>query len=128
VSADLVRADLLARLESSGWISSTALVIDREIPFERYVALGGLLGKVGSAVKFWIGDYLVFGEQVYGERAAQASEALNLSPEGRQECVRVALRVPPQRRRAWWHHRLVAASWSPRPSAIDYSTKRSPRG
>jgi hypothetical protein len=113
--SDLVRADLLASLEASGWISSTALVIDRpDLPYAKYEALGVLLGKVGSAVKFWIGDYLLIGEELYGERAAQASEALNLSAEGRQECLRVALANPRSRRRpglSWWHHRLVAARW-----------------
>lgn len=34
--ADLVRADLLASLEESGWLSSTALVIDRpNLSFEK---------------------------------------------------------------------------------------------
>ena len=46
--------------------------------------------------------------------AAQLSEALNLSPEGRQEYLRVALAIPPGRRRpelSWSHHRRVAARW-----------------
>ena len=115
MSTELVRADLLAELEASGWISSTALVIDRpDLSFEKYEALGVLLGKVGTAVKFWIGDFLLFGEEAFGEIAAQASESLNLSEAGRQECLRVALAIPPARRRAslaWWHHRLVSAKW-----------------
>ena len=114
-TTDLVRADLLASLEESGWLSSTALVIDRpDLSYEKYTALGVLIGKVGTAVKWWVGDYLMFGEALYGERAAQASEALNLSAEGRQECLRVALAVPRSRRRpslSWWHHRIVAARW-----------------
>jgi hypothetical protein len=84
------------------------------LPFETYEALGVLLGKVGSAVKWWIGDFLVIGEALYGERAAQASEALSLSAEGRQECLRVALAIPRSRRRSalsWWHHRQLAAKW-----------------
>jgi hypothetical protein len=114
-TTDLVRADLLASLEENDWISSTALVIDRpDLSYEKYVALGGLLGKVGSAVKWWQGDWLAYGEALYGERAAQASETLNLSAEGRQECLRVALAIPRSRRRpslSWWHHRIVAARW-----------------
>jgi hypothetical protein len=114
-TTDLVRADLLASLEENGWLSSTALVIDRpDLSFEKYTALGVLLGKVGSAVKFWVGDWLLYGEALYGERAAEASEALNLSAEGRQDCIRVALAIPRSRRRpslSWWHHRQVAARW-----------------
>ena len=112
---DLVRADLLASLESSGWISSTALVIDRpDLPFEKFEALGGLIGTVGSAAKFWAGDYLAYAEHLYGELAAQASEALNISEAGRQDCLRVALAIPRSKRRpglSWWHHRQVAAKW-----------------
>lgn len=114
MSTDLVRADLLASLEDSGWISSTALAIDRELPLEKYTALGALLGKVGTAVKFWVGDFLVYGEKVYGEEAAQASEALNLSEDGRAECFRVSLAISPACRRpglSWWHHRQVSAKW-----------------
>ena len=114
MSTDLVRADLLASLEDSGWISSTALAIDRELPLEKYTALGALLGKVGTAVKFWVGDFLVYGEKVYGEEAAQASEALNLPEDGRAECLRVSLAISPACRRpglSWWHHRQVSAKW-----------------
>ena len=111
---ELVRADLLASLESSGWLSSTALEIDRELPFDKFEALGVLLGKVGTAVRFWIGDFLLYGERLYGEAGAQASEALNLSPEGRQDCLRVALAFPPAKRSrhlSFGHHRTLAARW-----------------
>jgi hypothetical protein len=114
MEVDRVRADLLADLEESGWISSTALVIDRDLSIDRYTALGALLGKVGSAVKFWIGDFLIYGERVFGEEAAHASEALNMSPEGRQDCLRVALAFPPVRRNprlSFGHHRALAARW-----------------
>ena len=112
---DLVRADLLASLESSGWISSTALVVDRhDLPIEKFTALGGLIGTVGSASKWWAGDYLVYAEHLYGELAGQVSESLNLSEAGRQDCLRVALAIPRSKRRpalSWWHHRQVAAQW-----------------
>ena len=79
--SDLVRVDMLAALEASGWISSTALVIDQpDLPYERYEAVGVLLGRFGSAIKFWIGDWLLYGEAIYGERAAQASESLVSPP------------------------------------------------
>lgn len=68
----------------------------------------------GSGSRFWAGDILVYAEKVYGERAAQLSEALNFSEHSRQDAVRVSLAIPPSRRRSalsWWHHRLVAASW-----------------
>ena len=112
---NLVRVDLLARLEETGALSATGLHISNpDLPFEQYEALGVFLGHLQTAVKWWIGDWLLLGEELYGDAAAQASEALNLSVEGRQECLRVALAIPRSRRRAslsWWHHRLVAARW-----------------
>jgi hypothetical protein len=109
-----LRTDILATLEENGWISSTALVIDRELPYEKAESLTVLIGRVGSAARFWAGDILVYAERLYGERAAQLSEALNFSEHSRQDAVRVSLAIPPSRRRptlSWWHHRLVAASW-----------------
>jgi hypothetical protein len=112
--AELVRADLLSSLEDAGWLSATALVIDRELPYERAESLAALIGRVGSAARFWAGDILIYAERMYGERAAQLSEALNFSEHARQDAVRVSLAIPPNRRRpglSWWHHRLCAARW-----------------
>ena len=71
MSTEVVRADLLASLEENGWLSKTALVIDRpDLPFEQFEALGVHLGVVGTAVKWWQGDWLMYGEALYGELAA----------------------------------------------------------
>jgi hypothetical protein len=116
LSTDLaLRTDLLVRLEETGWLGPVGLRIDDpRLSFERYEALGVLLGRVGSAVRWAVGDWLAFGEQLYGERAAQASEALGMSPEGRQEAIRVALAIPRSHRRpslSWGTHRACAAKW-----------------
>jgi hypothetical protein len=106
---------LLAELERVGAVTAVALDLTQaNLSFDRYEAFGRWLGTVGSASKWWIGDWLVFGERLYGEEAAQASEALRLSEDGRQDCLRVALAFPWERRRellTWWHHRVVAVRW-----------------
>ena len=51
------------------------------------------------------------GEALFGENVYQALEGLSMSPEGRQECARVAAAIPRSRRRpglSWSHHRAVA--------------------
>ena len=110
----LVRADLLLALESAGAVTTTELRLPDSLTLERYEAVGAMLGQLGSSVRWWVGDYLLHGERLYGETAAQLSESLHLSPEARSEYLRVALAVPPALRRpglSWSHHRVVAPQW-----------------
>ena len=85
---------------------------DPDLPYERFEELCFMLGSIHGAVRFAIGDAIRYGETLYGERAYQALELLNLSEDGRKEYVRVSERVAPSRRRkdlSWSHHRAVAA-------------------
>lgn len=83
-----------------------------DLPYERFEELCWQLGKIHGAVRFAIGDAIRQGEELYGEEAQQAFEALGLSEAGRLEYVRVSVRVPRSRRRrdlSWSHHRAVAS-------------------
>lgn len=85
---------------------------DPTLPYEEFSDLCWMLGKMHEAVRFAIGDAINYGEELYGEKAYQALELLNLSEAGRLEYVRVSSRVPRSRRRrdlSWSHHRAVAA-------------------
>lgn len=85
---------------------------DPDLPYERYAELCWMLGKMHEAVRFAIGDAILYGEELYGEESYQAIEEMGLSEEARREYVRVAIRVPRSRRRkalSWSHHRAVAA-------------------
>ena len=105
--------ELLGELEREGAISTTGLHLsDPDMPFDQFEALCRLLGKMHHAVRFAIGDALMLGEQLYGEEAHQAFEALELSEAGRAEYLRVSQQVPRSRRRkdlSWSHHRAVAS-------------------
>ena len=68
--------------------------------YEQYASIGALLGGVTTGIRWAVGDWLVFGEEVFGEKAADASELLGMSPEGRMELARVARAIPRSRRRA----------------------------
>jgi hypothetical protein len=110
----LVRADLLLALENAGAVTPTELHLPDALPQERYEAVGAMLAQLGSSVRWWVGDWLAYGEAHFGALAAQLSEVMAMSPEGRLEFVRVALAIPPSRRRptlTWSHHRAVAARW-----------------
>ena len=104
----------LAVQENGGWdLSSIGLKLrDPDLPFEDFEHLCWMLGRFHEAVRFALGDALNTGPELYGERAYQAFEVMNLSEEARMEYGRVARQVPYSRRRkglSWSHHRAVAA-------------------
>jgi hypothetical protein len=103
---------LLAELEQAGAISVVGLHLARpDLPYEQFEALCVMLGKLHEAVRFAIGDAIREGEKLYGEKAYEAIEQMNLSVDARLEYVRVASKVPRSVRRpdlSWSHHRAVA--------------------
>ena len=76
---------------------------DPELSFKRYAALGVLLGRMGYRQSNSGSATICFAERVYGELAAQASEALKLLAEGLHACLQVALAVPHERRAQGGH-------------------------
>lgn len=93
--------DLLRDLEESGALTETALVLtDPEMPYDRFEALGHFLGRMNRSCSFWIGDWLNFGERVFGEEMAQAAEATRLAPQTLANRMSVCRHIPPERRRA----------------------------
>lgn len=124
----------LPALLDSGALTLTGLQLDDpDMAFERYEAIGRFLGALGDAAKWAIGDWLLFGEKVYGERYAQAALATGRSEGTLQDYLRVALRVARRRRRedlSWWHHRVVAGlepadqrNWLERAAANGWTTR-----
>jgi hypothetical protein len=110
--ADTRHLEQLRALELAGALTPTALILDGEaMTWERFESLGVLIGRLDDACKWWLGDWLVFGEGMYGEKAAQAAEHTGRSPETLRGYRWVAERVPPSRRRAhlsFTIHRMVA--------------------
>lgn len=97
-------------LEQLGVLTRLKLPVD--ISDDEYEALGRALGQLHRQVQFGIGDYILDGERLKGERAYQLQESLGISEEQRRQYVRVAERIPFERRRkelTWAHHREVAA-------------------
>lgn len=93
--------ELLRKLEESGAITATALLLtDHHLPYDTFEALGAFLGKVNRSCSFWIGDWLNFGEAVYGEKMAQAAEATGLAPQTLINRASVCRHIPPERRKA----------------------------
>jgi hypothetical protein len=99
-------------LSPSTKLTPTGLAIGAELDFNEWENVGYLLGKVRDATAFALGDWLLWGEGMFGEEAAQAVEATGRSKATLLEYVRVSRQVQPSRRRrslTWSHHQAVAA-------------------
>lgn len=85
---------------------------DVDAVYETVERLARFFGRSLDANRFWIGDLLVFGEGLLGDRFDQAAEAIGLRPATVLDYLRVAERVPRSRRREnlhYSHHRAVAS-------------------
>lgn len=92
-------------------MTPTALILTDEIDMDQYEALARYFGALNDSVNWWLGDLYIYGDQLYGEMAAQLIEASGRSPSSLQQCVRVSMAVPAKRRRrelSWSHHREVS--------------------
>ena len=91
----------------------TGLIITAPVPYEVWEAYGGALRRVESSLQWVIGDWLVYGEDTYGEKYAQAT---SLWPGNTIERLKryafVSQRVPVCVRTqnlSWSHHSEVAS-------------------
>lgn len=67
--------ELLIALERSGHADEVGLELtDPDMPYERWEAVGRMFGDVDRRLRWYLGDWLNFGEAVYGHDAAQAVE------------------------------------------------------
>jgi hypothetical protein len=102
---------LLSDLASEGALTINSLTLDPTTPYAQWEALGTMLGRLSASSCWLIGDWVEFGERVYGEKYAQAVEETGLAPQTLMNYASVARRVPPPRRRAslpYSYHAVVA--------------------
>ena len=95
-----------------GIVTPVSLTLPKNLPWADYPRTGQLLGRIGRGVQWWIGDFLVQGQRMYGEKFAQGAEALEYDAKTLTNLAWVAERVASSRRRAglsFAHHAEVAA-------------------
>jgi hypothetical protein len=56
-----------------GWLAA-GYVLPEDLDFERWSSLGRTLQKMDRGIQWWLGDWWNYGEDHYGEKAAQAVE------------------------------------------------------
>lgn len=82
------------------------------ISLSQWVADGQRLGAIGRGVNWWLGDWLRFGNDKFGERYVRASRITGYDVQTLMNMVYVASRFEAERRRerlSWSHHAELAA-------------------
>ena len=63
---------MLSTVETDVKYTRTGLVLSPSMSFDEWQNIGARLDEIDGAIKWWIGDWLNFGEQHYGEMYSQA--------------------------------------------------------
>lgn len=93
-------------------LSHSGLALPPGLPFQRWQEIGQTLARIDRAYRWWVGDWLNYGEQTYGEMYDEALATTGLDYSSLNQCKWVAGRVEFVRRRtnlSWAHHSEVAA-------------------
>lgn len=97
-------------------VSGRGLDLPRQLPFERWLAVGRQLSTVSSSAAWCLGDWLVYGQRAYEGRYRQAVEQTSLDYQTLRNYAWVAGRFALSRRRqglSFGHHAEVAALAEP---------------
>jgi len=92
--------------------SRSGLRLAPELAYDAWKAIGIRLSVRSEASSWWLGDWLVFGQEHYGRRYKQAIEVTGLDYQTLRNYAVVARRFHPSRRRdnlSFQHHAEVCA-------------------
>jgi hypothetical protein len=82
------------------------------LEYPEWLAAGNQLGKIGRATGWWIGDWLRYGAQRWGEKYRDAARITGYDTATLRNLAWVASEFPLSRRRdklTWSHHAAVAS-------------------
>lgn len=126
---------------TGGEVTATSWRPARELTYEEWATAGQALQQIGRAWQWWVGDWLTYGEQRYGEKYAQAVDLTGLGYQALADAAWVAAAVELSVRNenlSWSHHRAVAGlepgeqtewlAWAERNRASVRELRREVRG
>lgn len=95
-----------------GTMTATGYELPDGLSFDEWAAEGTVLLSMARSCMWWVGDWIRYGEQRYGEMYAQAIETTGLGYQTVRNAVWVAERYPIEERRAGlaFEHHVRAAS------------------
>lgn len=100
-------------LSVPGELTPTAMDLKPGLNYKTWSGLGEKLRYVNTSTRWWLGDWVLYGEKYLAEEYSQALEETDYDKETLRGFVYVAERIPADRRRpekhvTWSHHRIVA--------------------
>ena len=91
-------------------ITKTSLAVDPNLSFADWQRIGEALNQAQSAVQFWIGDWLNYGEHKHGEKFAQAIDEKQVKTWQDYAYVASNVQITVRTEKlTWWHHRVIAS-------------------
>lgn len=103
----------LVMLAAGGVLSATSLELEGDMDYETFEAIGTMLGGFDRACRWWVGDWLLYGEGAFpADRYAQAAALTGLSEQTLLNRVTMSRAIPPSRRNprvSYSAHRHVSA-------------------
>lgn len=92
-------------------LDPVGITVHKQLSFADWAGMGTWLEQIEKGIQWWIGDWMVYGEERFGEEAAQAVDATGWSIATLSQYRWVCQSVPRRNRRAdlsFFHHREVA--------------------
>jgi len=92
-------------------VTETAWVPRVPMDLRRWIECGQRLGRVGAGASWWLGDWLCYGNSVYGEKYSRAARITGYDPQTLMNYAYVASRFDVGHRRndvSWSHHAELA--------------------
>jgi hypothetical protein len=108
----IARTTKQTKIALNGRATGTGLELPRGLGVDDWSELGKTLAKIDRAYRWWVGDWLNYGERAYGKTYRQAAAITGLEEKTLRNIAWVAARVEMSRRRdnlSWSHHAEVAA-------------------
>lgn len=99
------------QLSIPGVITETGLQLPPGLTFDQWQQVGFTLRRINKAWKWWVGDWLNYGERTYGEMYSQAMEETGLKYNELAQIAHVARQIDPSMRHEglpWTSHAAVA--------------------
>lgn len=95
-----------------GTFTPTRLILDLDLSYEQWEQVGVTLTLIRDGIEWWLGDWLRYGEQRWGEKYAAAQLETGKAYGTLANYKYVADRIEPSRRRenlSFSHHQTVAS-------------------
>lgn len=99
----------------------------RRLSWDEWAGAGITLQEIKRSLNWWLGDWIIYGQDNFGESYAQAIELYGHELEALKKYVWVARNVPKQNRRpelSWTHHMHVGSeSWDDQRVYLEYAVE-----